>query len=71
MVQMPYGGFVRTKLERDNLVNYVGKIQTKINNYGMNWWDFNQKEEASERAYASLKEIAFKPRAKVEPAAAQ
>lgn len=44
MVQMPYGGFVRTKLERDNLVNYVGKIQEKINLYGMNWWDFNEKE---------------------------
>lgn len=47
MVQMPYGGFVRTKLERDNLVKYVGKIQAKINTYGMNWWDFNEKEEAT------------------------
>ncbi len=40
MVQMPYGGFVRTKLERQNLVNYVGKIQDKTNTYGMKMWSY-------------------------------
>lgn len=28
----------------------------------MNWWDFNSVEEASQRTYDSLKDIAFKQR---------
>jgi hypothetical protein len=38
MGQIPYGGFVRTGLERDNLVNYVTKIRDKTILYGMKKW---------------------------------
>lgn len=59
---MPYGGFVRTKLERDNIVKYVTKIIEKGNTYGMHWWDAGNKEVAGQRTYESLKDIAFKQR---------
>jgi|GEM_PF-6660490 len=62
IVQMPYGGFVRSKLERDNLVKYVEKIQEKVNNYGMNFWDKVIPGDVAERTYDSLKEIAFRQR---------
>lgn len=38
MRQIPYGGFVRSSLERDNLVNYVNKIKEKTILYGMKTW---------------------------------
>ena len=62
IVQIPYGGFVRTKLERDNIVNYVGKIVEKANVYGMNFWNSKEAEGVEARTYDALKDIAFKPR---------
>jgi hypothetical protein len=35
IVQMPYGGFVRTRIERDNIVKYVEKMINKATFYGM------------------------------------
>jgi hypothetical protein len=58
---MPYTGFVRTKLERDNIVKYVEKILDKATHYGLHPWQRKDKQ-ASQRAYESLREIAFKPR---------
>lgn len=60
---MPYGGFVRSKLERDNIVKYVGKIQEKAHNYGMDWWaNRESKDDVAQRTYENLKDIAFKAR---------
>lgn len=53
---------MRTKLERDNIVKYVEKIQEKVNNYGMNYWDKVHPGDAAERTYNTLKDIAFKPK---------
>jgi hypothetical protein len=38
VVQMPYSGFVRSKLERDNIVKYVEKILDKATHYGLHPW---------------------------------
>ena len=59
---MPYGGFVRTKIERDNIVKYVEKIINKATDYGMHPWDARNAKEAGERTYESLRDIAFKQR---------
>lgn len=65
MVQRAYGGFVRTGIERDNLINYVKKISDRATDYGMKFWQGMFREEESAKAYSVLRDIAFKPRAKV------
>jgi hypothetical protein len=69
MVQRAYSGFVRTGIERDNLINYVRKISDRATEYGMKFWQGVFKEEESAKAYSILRDIAFKPRqVKVETA---
>ena len=62
MVQRPYAGFVRTAIERDNLINYVRKISDRAADYGMRFWQGIFKEEESAKAYSVLRDIAFRPR---------
>ena len=46
-VQMPSGGFVRTRIERDNIVKYVEKIIDKARLYGMHSWQKKNNKETS------------------------